>query len=98
MIHQNVSYRPHLKMAFVLTYSTITSTKPPRVAKNEHKIHLISARNSISMKIDAFSANRDSKLHQICVLISDTANYQMGSMTGAIKLIQKPFTFMSKVR
>jgi len=86
-------------MAFVLTYSTITSIKPPRVAKNEHhQLNLISARNSIQMKIDAFSANRDSKLHQICVLISDTANYQMGSMTGAIKLIQKPFTLMNKAR
>ena len=85
-------------MVFVLTYSTITSTKPPRVAKNEHKIHLISARNSISMKIDAFSAKRDYKLHQICVLILDTANYQMESMTGAIKLTHKPFTLMNKAR
>jgi len=85
-------------MAFVLTYSTITSIKPPRVAKNEHQIHFISARNSIQMKIDAFSARRDSILHQICVYISNSANYQMGSMTGAIKLIQKPFTLMNKAR
>lgn len=84
MMHLNASCKPQLKMVFALTYCSTTLMKPPRIARNGHQINLISARNSIPVKIDVFSVKKDIIFFRMGALKLETVHIQMEYMINAI--------------